>query len=126
MLYEVITLLLARLDRLPAASRSLLQVAAVIGREFDLETLVAIHPALTSEAIVDLLEELVRMSMLRAFTCIWSRAVFSPDLVSGTRITSYNVCYTKLLRQQAGLNRLLLKPLLDLCKRLCPDIAVAQ
>ncbi len=62
---SISTLLLARLDRLPAASRSLLQVAAVIGREFDLETLVAIHPALTSEAIVDLLEELVRMEILQ-------------------------------------------------------------
>jgi adenylate cyclase len=35
-------LLLARLDRLPAASRDLLQVASVIGRQFGLETLTRI------------------------------------------------------------------------------------
>ena len=55
----IYTLLLSRLDQLPAAERGLLQYASVIGREFDLATLVGISPSLTRETAVQLLETLV-------------------------------------------------------------------
>lgn len=48
-------LLLARLDRLPTLSRDLLQVAAVIGREFDLETLTTISPEISRDQVVQIL-----------------------------------------------------------------------
>lgn len=48
--------LLAQLDQLSAAGRSLLQVAAVIGAEFDLTTLVAVTPGMSAEMALNLLE----------------------------------------------------------------------
>ncbi|MCB8928759.1 MAG: AAA family ATPase [Ardenticatenaceae bacterium] len=60
----IYTLLLSRLDQLPAAERGLLQFASVIGREFDLITLVAISPGLTRETAVELLEALVEADLV--------------------------------------------------------------
>jgi adenylate cyclase len=51
-------MLLARLDRLPAAGRHLLQVASVIGRQFAREPLSQMVPDLPSPAIADLLSDL--------------------------------------------------------------------
>ncbi len=51
-------LLLARIDRLPVASRDLLQVASVIGRQFDLEPLVSITPKTPRDVAADLLADL--------------------------------------------------------------------
>ena len=48
-------LLLARLDRLPTLSRDLLQIAAVIGREFDLDTLATITPEMSRDQVVQIL-----------------------------------------------------------------------
>ncbi len=48
-------LLLARLDSLPTLSRDLLQVAAVIGREFDLDTLATISPEMSRDQVVQIL-----------------------------------------------------------------------
>lgn len=59
------TLLLSRLDQLPAAERGLLQYASVIGREFDLPTLVAISPGLNRETAVDLLKALVEADLVQ-------------------------------------------------------------
>lgn len=58
-------LLLARLDRLPATSRDLLQVASVIGREFGLDPLDRITPAVAREIITRCLEELTVAEMTR-------------------------------------------------------------
>ena len=60
----IYTLLLSRLDQLPAAERGLLQTASVIGREFDLATLVAISPGLSRETAVDLLNTLVQTDLV--------------------------------------------------------------
>ncbi|MCA9916993.1 MAG: AAA family ATPase [Anaerolineales bacterium] len=62
------TLLLSRLDQLPAAERGLLQYASVIGREFDLGTLVAISPGLTQETAVELLNALVETDLVQQLT----------------------------------------------------------
>ncbi|MCI0395006.1 MAG: tetratricopeptide repeat protein, partial [Chloroflexi bacterium] len=48
-------LLLARLDGLPAASRDILQVASVIGRQFALDMLRTLKPATPQDELVDLL-----------------------------------------------------------------------
>ncbi len=64
----IYTLLLARLDQLPAAERGLLQVASVIGREFDLSTLVAISPGLSREAAIELLATLVQTDLVQQLT----------------------------------------------------------
>jgi class 3 adenylate cyclase/tetratricopeptide (TPR) repeat protein len=61
----IYTLLLSRLDRLPAAERGLLQTASVIGREFDLTTLIAISPGLDRETAASLLDELVQIGLLQ-------------------------------------------------------------
>ncbi len=61
----IYTLLLARLDQLPAAERGLLQLASVIGREFDLATLAAVSPGLSREATVELLDTLVQTDLLQ-------------------------------------------------------------
>ncbi len=51
-------LLLARIDRLPVASRDLLQVASVIGRQFNLDPLVSITPDVPREVATALLADL--------------------------------------------------------------------
>jgi tetratricopeptide (TPR) repeat protein len=51
-------LLLARIDRLPVASRDLLQIASVIGRQFNLEPLVSISPDTSRAVATALLENL--------------------------------------------------------------------
>ncbi len=61
----IYTLLLSRLDQLPAAERGLLQTASVIGREFDLTTLVAISPGLSRETAVELLNTLVQTDLVQ-------------------------------------------------------------
>lgn len=64
----IYTLALARLDSLSAASRSLLQVAAVIGREFDLATLEAVTPGMSRELALELLDELQEAQMVQLVT----------------------------------------------------------
>lgn len=61
----IYTLLLSRLDQLPAAERGLLQTASVIGREFDLTTLVAIFAGLSRETAVELLNTLVQTDLVQ-------------------------------------------------------------
>ncbi|MBE2197965.1 MAG: tetratricopeptide repeat protein [Anaerolinea sp.] len=61
-------LLLARLDRLPPASRDLLQVAAVIGRQFGREPLHRITPHISRTAVSDLLDTLSTEEMTRLVT----------------------------------------------------------
>ena len=51
-------LLLARIDRLPVASRDLLQIASVIGRQFNLDPLVSISPDTPRDVATTLLEGL--------------------------------------------------------------------
>lgn len=62
-------LLLARLDHLPAASRDVLQVASVIGRQFGLDTLGGINPDRSRNFLVELLSELsdAEMTQLIAY-----------------------------------------------------------
>lgn len=64
----IYTLLLARLDQLPAAERGLLQFASVIGREFDLATLVAISPGLNREMAGELLNTLTQTDLVQQLT----------------------------------------------------------
>ncbi|HFQ94574.1 MAG TPA: hypothetical protein ENK32_11225 [Anaerolineae bacterium] len=60
----VYAIMLARLDQLSPAAHALLQVAAVVGREFDLSTLLAVAPDVTGETAVPLLDELAAADML--------------------------------------------------------------
>jgi predicted ATPase/class 3 adenylate cyclase len=62
-------LLLARLDHLPAASRDVLQVASVIGRQFGLDTLGGITPDRSRNLLVELLSDLsdAEMTQLIAY-----------------------------------------------------------
>ena len=64
----VYTIMLARLDQLSSAAHALLQVAAVIGREFDLPTLLVVAPDATMETAVPLLDELTAAEMLHLTT----------------------------------------------------------
>ncbi|MEJ2747542.1 MAG: adenylate/guanylate cyclase domain-containing protein, partial [Anaerolineae bacterium] len=61
-------LLLARIDRLPLASRDLLQVASVIGRQFNLDPLVSISPDTPRSVATDLLEELAAEEITQLMT----------------------------------------------------------
>lgn len=61
----IYTLFLAQFDRLSAAGRSLLQVASVIGREFDLATLVAVAPGMSPQSATVLLAELMEMGLVQ-------------------------------------------------------------
>lgn len=56
-------LLLARLDRLPPSARDLLQVASVIGRQFELEPLSAIAQRLPRSMMLEMLAELTEADM---------------------------------------------------------------
>ncbi len=58
-------LLLARLDRLPPASRDVLQIASVIGREFGLNSLSHLTPTAVRPRLVNLLETLTSAEMTR-------------------------------------------------------------
>ncbi|HID50557.1 MAG TPA: adenylate/guanylate cyclase domain-containing protein, partial [Anaerolineae bacterium] len=60
----VYAIMLARLDQLSPAAHALLQVAAVIGREFDLPTLLVVVPDVTGETAAPLLDELTAADML--------------------------------------------------------------
>ncbi len=64
----IYTLLLARLDQLPAAERGLLQFASVIGREFDLATLLAIAQGFSRESALELLDALVKTDLVQQLT----------------------------------------------------------
>ncbi len=61
-------LLLERLDRLSPAGRDLLQVASVIGRQFELEPLQALSNRSSQEILRDLLSELSEAEMTRLVT----------------------------------------------------------
>jgi len=61
-------LLLARLDRLPPATRDLLQVASVIGRQFELDSLGALSQRMPRQLMLDLLNDLTMADMTRLVT----------------------------------------------------------
>ncbi|KAA3664861.1 MAG: hypothetical protein DWQ04_03600 [Chloroflexi bacterium] len=61
----IYNVLLARLDQIPAGGRSLLQGASVIGREFDLETLVAVMSGVSREEALMLLNGLLNTEMVQ-------------------------------------------------------------
>ncbi len=61
-------LLLERLDRLSPAGRDLLQVASVIGRQFELQPLRILSHQATQPAMLDLLTELSQAEMTRLVT----------------------------------------------------------
>jgi class 3 adenylate cyclase/tetratricopeptide (TPR) repeat protein len=58
-------LLLARLDRLGARGRSLLEPAAVVGQQFHLGDIEALHPDVSSGELAAGLQELVRQDLIR-------------------------------------------------------------
>lgn len=62
---SVYGMLLSRLDQLSTAARNLIQVASVIGRSFELETLVAIMPGMTMMQAMTLLQELEESEMVQ-------------------------------------------------------------
>lgn len=66
----IYNVLLARLDQLPAPARSLAQVAAVIGRVFDLEMLLAVAPGMSPDEVAAALEALVRAEMVQQMTAV--------------------------------------------------------
>ena len=61
-------LLLARLDRLPPAERDLLQMASVIGRQFEIESLTAIARQPQQTAVLQMLKDLTEADMTRLVT----------------------------------------------------------
>ena len=61
---SIYAIMLSRLDQLSASSRNLLQIAAVIGREFDLYTLNSVAPKMEQAEVRSLLNELVEADML--------------------------------------------------------------
>ncbi|KAA3664859.1 MAG: hypothetical protein DWQ04_03590 [Chloroflexi bacterium] len=61
-------LLLARLDRLPPATRDLLQVASVIGRQFEVDSLSALSQRMPRQFMLDLLNDLTTSDMTRLVT----------------------------------------------------------
>ncbi|MCA9927663.1 MAG: AAA family ATPase [Anaerolineales bacterium] len=61
-------LLLARLDRLPPATRDLLQVASVIGRQFALDSLTALSQRVPRALMLELLNDLTTADMTRLVT----------------------------------------------------------
>lgn len=61
-------LLLARLDRLPPPARNLLQIASVIGRQFELDSLSALAPRTSRDLMMDLLSDLSNADMTRLVT----------------------------------------------------------
>jgi class 3 adenylate cyclase/tetratricopeptide (TPR) repeat protein len=78
----IYALLLSRLDQLPAAGRGLLQTASVIGREFDLATLVAISPGLDRETAVGLLAALMKTDLVQQLSMgLLSTYLFQHNLI---------------------------------------------
>lgn len=61
----IYNVLLARLDQFPAAGRSLLQVASVIGREFELEMLVSLMTGVSRAEALALLNGLLHTGMVQ-------------------------------------------------------------
>ena len=61
---HVYAILLSRLDQLSPYSRSLLQTAAVIGRSFDLNTLVVVSPSVNFEEAEAALAELIEIDIV--------------------------------------------------------------
>jgi class 3 adenylate cyclase/tetratricopeptide (TPR) repeat protein len=61
-------LLLARLDRLPAAERDLVQVASVIGRQFAAEPLAALSAEPSSQIVIEMLHGLSDTEITRLVT----------------------------------------------------------
>lgn len=61
---RVYAILLSRLDQLSPDGRSLLQTAAVIGRSFDLDTLVAVSQSITHEEASDVLAMLAAQNII--------------------------------------------------------------
>ncbi len=62
---NIYNVLLSRLDRLSPAARSLLQVAAVVGREFGLKTITAVMSGMAQAQVVSLLQALSKTEMIQ-------------------------------------------------------------
>jgi class 3 adenylate cyclase/tetratricopeptide (TPR) repeat protein len=58
-------LLLARLDRLGARSREVIEQAAVVGQQFHLGDIQALLPMVTSGELTEALQELIRLDLIR-------------------------------------------------------------
>ncbi len=81
---------LARLDQLSATSRILLQTAAVIGREFNLSTLIALTPGLTEATAIQLLAGLQQAGFIH-------QAAQEPEpIYMFQRALSHNTIYQSL------------------------------
>ena len=65
---KIYALLLAQLDQLSAAGRGLLQVAAVVGREFELAAVVALAPGMSLQLALDLLAEALATGIIQEGT----------------------------------------------------------
>ena len=61
----IYALLLAQLDQLSAAGRGLLQVAAVIGREFELAAVIALAPGMSLQLALDSLAEALATGIIQ-------------------------------------------------------------
>jgi predicted ATPase len=93
-----------RLARLPRKSVELLEVAAVVGREFDLEVLEEVT-GLTSESVLDRLEAAVLTSVARADPSQPGHYRFTHALVRETAYTNAGTRRRKHLHRQVGEGR---------------------
>lgn len=61
-------LLLARLDRLPPAERDLLQIASVIGRQFEIDSLATLAQSPSQSSVLEMLVDLTKADLTRLVT----------------------------------------------------------
>ncbi len=118
----IYTLLLSRLDQLPAAERGLLQVASVIGREFDLATLVAISPGLSREAAVALLASLVQTDLVQQLSAgLVPTYLFQHNLVH--QVVYQSLTYARRQTLHATIAELIIRQAGDLLSTQYPVLA---
>lgn len=118
----IYTLLLARLDQLPAAERSLLQFASVIGREFDLATLVAISQGLNREVAIELLDVLVKTDLVQQLTAgMVPTYLFQHNLVH--QVVYQSLTYARRQALHANIAELIIRDSGDLLPTQYPILA---
>ena len=79
---SIYSLLLARLDQLSGQSRNILQIAAVIGRQFDLDILLDVEPDLQEMELASSLGELTESQMIRPASSATKRTyIFRNDMI---------------------------------------------
>lgn len=118
----IYTLLLARLDQLPAAERGLLQVASVIGREFDLATLVAISPRLSREAAIELLDTLVQTDLVQQLTAgLIPTYLFQHNLVH--QVVYQSLTYARRQALHANIAELIIRESGEMLSTMYPILA---